>query len=205
MAKKRKTRGKPLRLEWVVASELRGNPENWRRHPDRQRRALDALFDNVGWAGALLYNERTQRLIDGHLRQELAGDRVVPVLIGSWTAAQERQILVGLDPVAGMAEVGAAELRQLVDATDLSGMDDIAAELDQMLGVKPGDSGPDPDGRTDSGEGSTADPVPMTYHVVIDCEDETAQIKLTERLRAEGLAVRTLSFPATILATEQQP
>src|SRR5260370_40602406 len=70
----------PLRLEWRSPSELAENPANWRRHPDAQLAALSDVIAEVGWAGAGLYNERTGRLIDGHLRRkggEARGDTVI--------------------------------------------------------------------------------------------------------------------------------
>lgn len=93
-----------LRLEWRDASELGDNPANWRRHPASQKAVLKDLLKEVGWAGALLYNEATGRLIDGHLRKEVAKGQKVPVLVGSWTEAQEREILATLDPVGAMAQ-----------------------------------------------------------------------------------------------------
>src|SRR5262245_17079512 len=95
-----------LRLEWVEAGSLTPNPQNWRRHPEGQMSALRGLIADreVGWAGALLYNERTQRLIDGHGRQKIVDPKtLVPVLIGSWSEAAEKRILLTLDPIAGMA------------------------------------------------------------------------------------------------------
>ena len=62
------------------------NPRNWRRHPEGQTAALrDVLADaEVGWAGALLYNERTKRLIDGHARKAVVDPKAsVPVLESS--------------------------------------------------------------------------------------------------------------------------
>src|SRR5262249_24712675 len=61
------------------------------------------VLAEVGWAGALLFNERTGRLIDGHARKKVAAGPV-PVLIGSWTEEQERKILATLDPLAARAE-----------------------------------------------------------------------------------------------------
>jgi hypothetical protein len=103
----------PLRLEWKDPSELAANPGNWRSHPDGQRLALSAALKEVGWAGALLYNERTRRLIDGHLRKEVASGPV-PVLVGSWTEDQERLILATLDPLAAAAEADGAALAALL-------------------------------------------------------------------------------------------
>src|ERR1700736_5958186 len=93
-----------LRLEWLDATELPDNPRNWRLHPFAQQAALRDIKQEVGWAGALLYNEKTGRLIDGHLRKEIAkkGEKV-PVLVGSWSEQDEAKILVTLDPIATMA------------------------------------------------------------------------------------------------------
>ena len=64
--------GETLRLEWMYAEELDDNPRNWRLHPYAQEMSLRDAKQEVGWAGALLYNERTKRLIDGHLRKKIA-------------------------------------------------------------------------------------------------------------------------------------
>lgn len=103
-----------LRLEWRRASELTENPRNWRRHPKAQTVALESVMREVGWAGALLYNEATGRLIDGHLRREMAGDDEVPVLVGSWTEEQERLILATFDPIAALAEADKDNLGELL-------------------------------------------------------------------------------------------
>jgi len=105
-----------LRLEWVDPKSLTPNPKNWRRHPKAQREALSSVLGQVGWAGALLYNEITNRLIDGHLRQEVVPEgELVPVLIGSWTPEQEALILATLDPLAAMAESDASKVQALLD------------------------------------------------------------------------------------------
>lgn len=107
----------PLRLEWRSPAEFAENPRNWRRHPDAQMAALTDAIAEVGWAGACLYNERTNRLIDGHARQKVAlaqGADKVPVLVGSWTEEQEAKILATLDPLAAMATADAAALDALL-------------------------------------------------------------------------------------------
>src|SRR5262245_34156906 len=94
--------GSRLRLEWVVAVSLTANPKNWRRHPETKLAAIKGLIADpeVGWAGALLFNERTGRLIDGHARQKVVDPKaVVPVLIGSWSEEAEKRILLTLDPI----------------------------------------------------------------------------------------------------------
>src|SRR5207245_5003264 len=103
----------PLRLEWWAPDCLSDNPLNWRRHPDKQLSALKDVLAEVGWAGALLYNERTKRLIDGHARKRISTAKV-PVLVGSWSEEQELKILATLDPLAAMAEADKGALDALL-------------------------------------------------------------------------------------------
>jgi len=69
----------------VIASGNLGEfvPQNWRRHPQNQTAAMQAMLQEVGWAGALIAYEHGDelRLIDGHLRAELTPDDEVPVLV----------------------------------------------------------------------------------------------------------------------------
>lgn len=112
-----------LKLEYWDPSELQPNGKNWRRHPATQVEALGNVLDRVGWAGALLYNEASGRLIDGHARRELAikrGTEAVPVLIGSWSEEEERLILATLDPIAAMAEASRDSLASLLGAIQAS-------------------------------------------------------------------------------------
>jgi hypothetical protein len=134
---KRKTPAarRPLRLEWVEAGSLADNPDNWRRHPRGQMAALKGMIDDVGWAGALLYNETTGRLIDGHARKNAVGPQtIVPVLVGRWTSEQEKRILSTLDPLAAMAEADGDALESLLADVDLSGrgLEELAALLDGL-------------------------------------------------------------------------
>ena len=103
---KKKQNNHPLRLEWVQAGSLADNPNNWRKHPDGQMSALKNVISDpdIGWAGACLYNERTKRLIDGHARKSAVDAKtLVPVLVGSWSDAAEKKILLTLDPLADNA------------------------------------------------------------------------------------------------------
>ena len=97
-------------------TSLKGNPANWRIHPQRQRQAYQGLHNQVGWAGALLINRTTGNLLDGHMRLEESvrrGDKSIPVLVGEWTPEQERLILQNLDPLAMLAQTNAAALASL--------------------------------------------------------------------------------------------
>jgi hypothetical protein len=105
----------PLRLEYWVPDKLSDNPLNWRKHPEKQLSALKDVLADVGWAGALLYNERTKRLIDGYARKKISkGKQKVPVLVGSWSEEQEKKILATLDPLAALAEADHEALQALL-------------------------------------------------------------------------------------------
>lgn len=102
-------------MVWVRAGDLADNPMNWRKHPARQVAALDASIKENGWAGILMYNETTGRLIDGHARKGLDPNSIVPVGLGNWTIEQEKRLLASLDPIAALAEADAEMLKQLTD------------------------------------------------------------------------------------------
>jgi DNA modification methylase len=103
------------RLEWRDPEELKDNPRNWRRHPGAQILALKSVKAEVGWAGAVLFNERTGHLVDGHARKKIArkGEKI-PVLIGSWTEEEEAKILATFDSIGMMAEADRDALERLL-------------------------------------------------------------------------------------------
>lgn len=159
MAKGKKsapTKG-PLRLEYRKPSELADNPANWRTHPDSQMDALAEVLADVGWAGVLLFNERTGRLIDGHARKKLAlkSDEPVPVVIGSWSEEQERLILATHDPLAAMAQADTAALDSLLAGVSVEG-----AAVNAMLdGLRAAHEAARP-ARTEGGGGDEFDATP---------------------------------------------
>jgi hypothetical protein len=75
-------RDRVVELLRVRAGDLAPNPRNWRRHPERQRAALRGLLRQIGYADALLARREgdSLALIDGHLRQSLDPEQIVPVL-----------------------------------------------------------------------------------------------------------------------------
>jgi hypothetical protein len=111
-----------LRLEWWKPEDLKENGRNWRRHPQAQEVAMQAALEEVGWAGAALYNRRTRRLIDGHLRKRVTKKgQKIPVLVGSWSAEQEGKILLTLDPIGAMAEADKTALDELLKSVRFDG------------------------------------------------------------------------------------
>lgn len=113
------------------------------------------MIREVGWAGALLYNEATGRLIDGHARKklpaDLAVDGKVPVLVGEWSEDQERLILATLDPLGAMAEADADALADLMRGLDFEdrSVTDLLGRIAEDTGADailnpPGDDDPAP-------------------------------------------------------------
>lgn len=125
-------RNRVLELRQVRAAELKQNPRNFRRHPERQSKALRGVLEEVGIAGALLaYNhpERGLELIDGHLRQEQGG--VWPVLVLDVTENEANILLATHDPIGMMAEQDAQTLRDLVAGLEVKNAE-LAAMLEEL-------------------------------------------------------------------------
>lgn len=177
-------------MEWRRADTLKNNPFNWRRHPPEQLAALRDLItdDQIGWAGALLFNERTGRLIDGHGRLKIARpDELVPVMIGDWPEDAEKKILLTLDPISKMAGLDPDALEDLLADVDL--------DTDALLAV--GQSLTDELERfeaetaddTDSGDGGgkkKSATITSSYHVVCQCGSEADQQKIYDLLTGKG-------------------
>lgn len=116
-----------LKLVYMKKSEIKGNPNNWRVHSKKQLGDLKNLINDkdIGWAGALLYNEKTHLLIDGHARLSIMGENDdIPVLVGSWDKDQESKILATLDPLCNMAETDIDMLSLILD--DIKDIGDIS-------------------------------------------------------------------------------
>src|SRR5262245_27134449 len=103
------------------AGDLVPHPLNFRRHPDGQRQALAASFEEVGFARSLLgyrLPDGRIQLIDGHLRRDLDPDLEVTVEVLDVTEEEARQLLLTLDPLAALAETDAQTLAGLTALTE---------------------------------------------------------------------------------------
>lgn len=127
---------------------LVANPANWRLHPKAQQAALSGALAEIGWVQQVTVNRRTGRLVDGHLRVELAlrqQDALVPVTYVDLSEDEERLVLASLDPIGAMAEQDDERLRALladVTAED-EGFRDFLAGLAKPAGPRPGLTDPD--------------------------------------------------------------
>src|ERR1700688_5022485 len=91
----------------IRAGDLVPHEWNYRTHPERQRAALLALYQEVGFARSLLAYELPDgrlKLLDGHLRRDLDPDMEVDVEVLDVTDEEARALLLSLDPLAALAE-----------------------------------------------------------------------------------------------------
>jgi len=176
-------------LRRVKAAELQSNPRNWRVHPPRQRKALETMLSEIGFAGALLARERhdgTLELIDGHLRAATTPNQEVPVLILDVDETEANKILATLDPLAAMAETDVDEFRRLLQTIDSEeeGLRDVLCQLEQHV------SGDLPEHFLPARDES--DQLIEKYQVLVDCNGEKEQSDLLIRLSQEGHQCRAL-------------
>lgn len=105
----------------VAPADLVPNPRNWRTHPLEQQRALGGALTEVGWVTEVIVNRTTGRIVDGHLRIELAlarGEPSVPVTYVELTEAEEGLVLATLDPIGAMADAEADALAELLGSLE---------------------------------------------------------------------------------------
>jgi DNA modification methylase len=110
-------RDRIVELVRVRAGDLVDHEANWRRHPARQRAALAAMLEEIGYANALVARRDGDAiiLIDGHLRKSLDQDQVVPVLVLDVTAAEAEKLLLTLDPISALARPHPEALAALLE------------------------------------------------------------------------------------------
>lgn len=104
----------------VDPEQLLANPANPRIHPTRQQKAMHAIFMRLGWVGDVIVNERTGRVIDGHMRISLAitHGQKVPVTYVDLDEKAEREVLAVYDAVGRMAIIDTDMYEDLVQEFD---------------------------------------------------------------------------------------
>jgi DNA modification methylase len=120
-------------------SQLVAHDKNWRIHTDAQRAALEGILREVGVVQNVIINRTTGKLLDGHLRVEMAiaeGCPTVPITYVELTEAEERLILATLDPLSAMAVTDQDLLAGLVGELNVSD-EAIQALLNELAGNKP--------------------------------------------------------------------
>jgi D-ribose pyranose/furanose isomerase RbsD len=97
--------------------DLLANPLNIKIHPLEQMQALEAVLDAVGWVQAVVVNDATGNVIDGHARIMLALQRNVPQIPVAHVTidpSQEAAALALLNRTSMLAEIDPAKLDTLL-------------------------------------------------------------------------------------------
>ena len=170
----------------VRAGELVPHEWNFRTHPDYQKAALEALYQEVGFARSLLAYELPDgrlKLIDGHLRRDLDPNMEVDVEILDVNDEEARALLLSIDPLASLAETQAQLHDRLLALTptpseELEAVWRAAAEASLAAAAAPPSC---PQQR-----------IPAKFLILITCRDEAHQVDLLKRFAAEGLDFKAL-------------
>src|SRR5262245_31577282 len=110
----------------VRALELVPHEWNFRLHPEGQRAALEAIYQEVGFARSLLAYELPDgrlKLIDGHLRRDVSPDMEVDVEVLDVGEEEARQLLLSIDPLAGLAQTQEQLVERLLEITPTASED----------------------------------------------------------------------------------
>jgi hypothetical protein len=173
----------------VRAGDLVPHELNPRRHPEAQRAALAALYEEIGFARSLLAYELPDgrlKLIDGHLRQSLDPDMEVEVEVLDVSDEEARKLLLSLDPLVLLAEYDTQVLDRLRDATTTES--EAIRNLWQSLAANDAAVQESLGRAREADRGASAsESIPEQYLIVIACTDEQNQLELLERFQREGL------------------
>jgi hypothetical protein len=173
----------------VRAGNLVPHELNPRLHPEAQRRALEALYHEVGFARSLLAYELPDgrlKLIDGHLRRDMDPDMVVDVEVLDVDDAEARSLLLSIDPLAQLADHDTATLDRLRGLVHTES--DALANLWDAVG-RSGEAVCEALSKPRPG----SQDIPEQFLVLVECPDESTQTALLERFRKEGLRCKALT------------
>jgi hypothetical protein len=171
-----------LRHVRVRAGNLVPHELNPRIHTDVQRRVLERLYEEIGFARSLLaypLADGRLKLIDGHLRAELTPDEELDVEVLDVNDAEARTLLLAIDPLAQLAGYSVETLDKLrvtveADSAAVKSLFEAITAANQRT-------------KRDLQALADRDETPEQFFVLIECADEAQQRELLERFMNEGL------------------
>ena len=167
----------------VRARDLVPHEWNFREHPGVQKRALDAIYQEVGFARSLLAFELADgrlKLIDGHLRRDLDPDMLVDVEVLDVTEEEARKLLLTIDPLAALAQTQEAIHERLQEITPINDAELKAlwaGEAQKLL---------EPELPRES------KPMLEQFLILVTCRDERRQLELLGRFKDDGVDCKAL-------------
>ena len=176
-----KPRNRIIKHVRMRAGDLVPHELNPRVHSSAQRRALEMLYEEIGFARSLLaypLADGRLKLIDGHLRAAMDPEQEVDVEVLDVNDAEARALLLAIDPLAQLADYHndtLEKVRALVEADSAAvkslwqTLQEASERTKQALR------------RADTEE------LREQFFVLVECADEEQQRALLERFAAEGL------------------
>src|SRR5207247_4621558 len=152
----------------VVPHEL-----NFRLHPGVQRSAIQALYQEVGFARSLLAYELPDgrlKLIDGHLRRDLDPNMEVEVEILDVNEEEARTLLLSIDPLAALAETQQQLHDRLMEVTPTSS-EELKAAWQAAVETKMREWGNGAERKSPEGPAKSVRPTEQ-WLVLVTCRDE---------------------------------
>jgi hypothetical protein len=166
----------------VRAGDLVPHEWNFRLHPELQKAALHAIYQEVGFARSLLAYELPDgrlKLIAGHLRRDLDPDMEVDVEILDVTEEEARKLLLTIDPLATLAETQEQLHQRLLEQTPADNDALTAAWEAAAAEVLERESKP-------------LGAIPEQFLILVTCRDEKQQVELLGRFSKEGLECKAM-------------
>jgi hypothetical protein len=104
----------------IMPAQVHAHEDNWRTHPEEQKKAMEGVLKQIGMAGALLayFSEKYNgeiTYVDGHLRKEMHPRKKWPTLVLDINDEEADLVLATHDPLSAMAEADAAAFETLHD------------------------------------------------------------------------------------------
>ena len=158
-------RNRILEIVTVPASQLKANPNNFRVHPDFQKKFLSELFDEVGFVVPVIVykdNDGNFVIVDGHLRTGIAESEPVTVVVTDLNELEANKMLLVTDKISSLASFDLQKEYDIIQSIDFSG--DLASgffeqrneQLLEVLGLNDDNQDDeleqDEDNETDSGK-----------------------------------------------------
>ena len=170
----------------VRAGDLVPHEWNFRLHPEGQRAALEAIYQEVGFARSLLAYELPDgrlKLIDGHLRRDLSPEMEVDVEVLDVSDEEARALLLSIDPLVGLGQMQEQLYERLRQTTQAAQPE--LLEMWEEVGRQ---------SLEEAGRGRRLIPqvCPEQYLVLVTCRGEQHQVELIGRFQAEGLTCKAL-------------
>jgi hypothetical protein len=126
----------------IPSETLKANPKNWRTHNNAQRRALNSVLGKVGFAGAVIAYENSDKeliIIDGHLRVSEANNEEIPVIILDVNDNEADILLATYDPIGTLANSDNKQIDTLLEQIDNNSneLQDLLEDIQQKYGSNP--------------------------------------------------------------------